>query len=104
MPVVQHASDSCGIVEIAEAILSQLEEIHEDRDEYDSAQCQLRPGRQVLICSLFYRMIRLSPNDCRCRISHSCLLLVFLSLSNDVLFGYRNCVWKMRARQEKERI
>ncbi len=38
MKIIQHAPDRSGIIEIAEAVLSQLVKVHENRDEHHSAQ------------------------------------------------------------------
>src|SRR5450432_3050402 len=43
MPAIQHTSDSCSVERIAEAILSQLIEIHENRDEQNSPQRYTSP-------------------------------------------------------------
>lgn len=37
-PVVEHAPDRSGIIQIAKAVLSQLVKVHENRDEHHSAQ------------------------------------------------------------------
>src|SRR5205807_10445942 len=64
IPVVHHASH-CGRIIRAEAVLPQLEEVHEDRNESDSSQHQVMPGRKTLLYPLLYWMLRISLGDCR---------------------------------------
>src|SRR5207248_9311994 len=64
MPVVHHASH-CGRIIRAKAVLPQLEEVHEDRNESDSSQRQVMPGRKTLLYPLCFRMLKLSLGDCR---------------------------------------
>jgi len=45
MPIVEHAPDRGGVVEVAEAVLSQLVKVHEDRDEHDPGQGRPPPER-----------------------------------------------------------
>src|SRR5260370_18598590 len=35
MPAIEHAPNRRGIIKVAEAVLSQLIKVHEDRDEHD---------------------------------------------------------------------